>query len=127
MRCVPYDTHNDACYSLGMTFLVQFGKSSDFSNPNLAGPLTFLTQIGKFTDLTSYKSRCQERAILTDACPWCVLLYTHIQYKCVLIPYNSMFVGEGTGGRQSLQIDIEEIWTWSIHPHLVGPHEFEDS
>ena len=99
MCSVQYDTYDDACYSLRMTFLIKFGKSTDFSNQNLAGPLTFLIQIGMFTDLTSHKSRCYERSILTNACSWCVLSYTHTLYKCVLIPYNSMFLGEGTDGR----------------------------
>ena len=42
---VQYYRYDDAFYSYGMTFLVQFGKSIDFPDPNLAGPLTFLMKI----------------------------------------------------------------------------------
>ena len=74
---VQYDTYDDACYSHGMTFLIQFEKFTDFPNQNLAGPLTFLIQIGMFTDLTSHKSRCYERSILTNACTLCAVAYDH--------------------------------------------------
>ena len=61
--------YDDACYSHSMTFLIQFGKS---------------------TDLTFHNSYYQERALINHAYPWCVFAYTHTQYKCVLIPYNSL-------------------------------------
>ena len=104
MCCVQYDTYYDACYSHGMTFLIQFGKS---------------------TDLTFHKSCCFGRVILTHACPWCVLAHTHTQYKCVLIPYKYLLLGAGTGGRQILRYDIAATRTWIFHPDMVGPHAFE--
>ena len=70
MRQASNDVHNEmndtkgvnmydnACYSQGMTFLFQFGKSTDFPNLNLACPLTFLIQFGKSTNLTFHKSCC---------------------------------------------------------------------
>ena len=79
------------------------------------------------SDLTFHNSYCQERAILNHACPWCVLVYTHTQYKCVLIRYKSLLLGAGAGGRQSLRDYIEAIRMWSIHPDRVGPYAFEDA
>ena len=43
MCFVQYDTYDEACYSHGMTFLIQFGKSPNFPNSNLASPLTWLS------------------------------------------------------------------------------------
>ena len=41
MLCVvQYDTYDDAFYSHGMTFLIQFGKSTDFPNKNFVSLLT---------------------------------------------------------------------------------------
>ena len=99
----------------------------DFPNSNLATPLTFLIPFGISTDLKFHKSCCQKRTIITHECHWCVLENTQTQYKCVLIPYNSTFLGAGTRGRQSLLIDAEALWTRSIHSNLVCPYSFEDS
>ena len=77
MCCVQNVMYDDACYSHGMTFLIQiwkvqslfifkFGKLTNFPNPDLASPLTWLSII-----------MLLERSILTHACPWCVLAYTH--------------------------------------------------
>ena len=102
MCCVQCHMYDDACYSHGTTFLIQSGKS---------------------TGLTFHKSCCQERAVLTHACG---LAYTHTQYNCVLIPYNSTILGAGTGGCQSLRYDVAAIQTWSLHHDLVDPYDFED-
>ena len=65
MCCVQYDKYDDACYSNGMTFLIQIWLTN-FCNHNLVSPLNWLSIIILL-----------ERSILTHACPWCVLAYTN--------------------------------------------------
>ena len=106
MCCVPNDMYYDACYTHSISFLIKFEK---------------------YIDLTFHNSYRQERSLFNHACPWCVLAYTHTQYKCVLIPYNSLLLGAGAAGSQNLRIEAEVILTWSFHPDWVGPHAFEDA
>ena len=100
------DMYDYICYSHSMTFLIRFCK---------------------FIVLTFHNSYRQERARLNHACPWCVLSYTHTQYKCVLIPYNSLLLGAGAGECQSLRDYAEVIRTWNIHTDFVGPLAFQDA
>ena len=55
----------------------------------------------------------------------CSCIYPYLVQVCT-DPYNYTFLGAGTGGRYSLQVDVAAIWMWSFHPDLVGPHAFED-
>ena len=98
----------------------------DFPNQNFERSLTFLIPYWQVHRLVFPQSYCQERVVLTHSCPWCVLAYTHTLYKRVIIPQNSTILGAGTGGRQSLQVDIAAIRMYTLNPNLVGPHAFED-
>ena len=42
---VQYDRYDDACYSHGMTMLIQFWNLTNIPNPNSVSTLTCLSQI----------------------------------------------------------------------------------
>ena len=67
MCCLQNDKFDDACYTHGITFEIKILHVHWLS----------WSLFGKSTDLTFHKSCCKERSILTYACPFCVLSYTH--------------------------------------------------
>ena len=70
--CVQYDFYDDACYSHGMTFLIQFGKFTNFPNLDLASLLTWppkIMSLGK-----SYPFSCMSLV--------CACVYPYLVQVC---------------------------------------------
>ena len=127
VNCVQNVMYDGACYSHGITFLIQiwkannlslskYGKLTHFPNLHLASPVTWPSTIMLLGKRYSYS--CMSLV--------CACIYPYLVQVCTnpIQLYNFRCRHRWT---LKLQVDAETIRTWSIHPDLVGPHPFKDA